>query len=380
MNTFCGYFNQGICRSCDLMTLDYRDQVKKKEETLLQSLKGIYSSTLLPSVHSDPFYFRNKAKFSVTGTIDKPIIGLLGDTNLDSGREILSCPLHVQPINDVLPFVKEFITEAKLTPYNIENKSGELKGIILFYSRESQEMYLRFICRSKEPVTRIVKFLKNLQAKIPNLKVVSVNIQPVPHAILEGDEEIILTEAPAVHHKLGPVSMNLTPRAFVQTNQSIAKNLYETAALWVKENKTDRFLELFCGQGAFSFFCAENIHAGLGIEINPEAILEAIRTAKKKGLTHLNFKSADAGKIGHEIKEFSPDLILVNPPRRGLGDSLKLLLEEKPQTIIYSSCSHESLGADLQKLKCHYEITRAQIFDMFPQTEHFETLVELHRL
>lgn len=379
MKTFCAYYNEGICQSCDLMTLEYRDQIKSKESELGKALQGLKFPPFLPSVASKEFSFRNKAKLVVTGTIERPILGLWGKENLDEGRELLNCPLHVKELNEVLPVVKEFIQLAKLVPYNIESKKGELKGLILFYSNETKESYLRFVMRSKEAVSRIIKHQQFLLEKISHLKTISINIQPLAHAVLEGEEEVFITNNHSIHHKLNLVTMSLGPRAFVQTNQEVAKKLYETAASWVKELQTDRFLELFCGQGAFSFFCAQSIEVGLGIEINEAAIQEANLTAENFGLSHLKFKSADAGKVGKEIEEFHPSLILVNPPRRGLADTTHLLLDNKPHNIIYSSCSYETLAKDLGFLTQAYEIEKIQIFDMFPQTKHFETLVLLKR-
>ena len=379
MKTFCAYYNEGICQSCDLMTMEYHDQIMSKESELKKSLNTLPFPQFLPSVASKEFYFRNKAKLVVTGTIEKPILGLWGKENLDEGRELSNCPLHVKELNETLPFIKEFIQLAKLAPYHIETKKGELKGLILFYSNETKESYLRFVMRSKEAVTRIIKHQNFLLEKIPHLKTISVNIQPLAHAVLEGEEEVFITDTHSIHHKLNLVTMSLGPQAFVQTNQEVAKTLYETAATWVKELKIDRFLELFCGQGAFSFFCAHSIQEGLGIEINEAAIKEANLTAQKFNLPHLKFKSADAGKVGKEIKEFHPSIILVNPPRRGLAEATELLLDEKPQYIIYSSCSYETLAKDLGFLTQVYAIEKIQIFDMFPQTKHFETLVLLKR-
>lgn len=378
MNTFCAYFNQGICRSCDLITLDYANQILMKEKALKDSLEGISFPRFESTVTSKSLHFRNKAKLIVTGTLDNPIIGLWGEEELDNGRELLNCPLHKKEINELLPHLKEFITLAKLVPYQIQSRTGELKGIITFYSETSNEMYLRFILRSKEAITRLIKYKNFLLDKIPHLKVISANIQPVPHAQLEGLEEIFLTEEEFIQHELSEVTMNLGPRAFVQTNQEVAEKLYQTAGLWVKELNCKKFLELYCGQGAFSFFCARNIQEGLGIEINEAAVLEGNKTAKKLNYSHLHFKQQDAALVSSEVKAFNPDLILVNPPRRGLAETVHLLLDEKPQHIIYSSCSYETLAIDLKKLK-DYEIKRIRIFDMFPNTSHFETLVLLER-
>ncbi|WP_408097945.1 23S rRNA (uracil(1939)-C(5))-methyltransferase RlmD [Peredibacter sp. HCB2-198] len=376
MKNICGYFQQGICHSCDLMEVDYRDQLQLKEKLLSESLKD-FSSSLLPSVASQEFSFRNKAKFVVTGTMENPVIGLWGEKDLDSGRELLHCPLHLDEINQALPAIKKFITDAKLVPYNIEAKRGELKGIILFYSPSSKESYLRFIMRSKEAVSRITKHHLALLKEVPHLKSISVNIQPVPHALLEGEEEVFITETTSVTHRLGSVDMKLGPRAFVQTNQAVAEKLYATAANWVEESGSKRFLELFCGQGAFSFFVAPYIEEGLGIEINADAVLQANLTAAKQNLSHLKFKSADAGKVSDELKAFDPEVILVNPPRRGLADATDLIINQRPEHLIYSSCNYETLAQDLRKLSLHYSVKRVQLFDMFPQTRHFETLVLL---
>lgn len=375
MNSFCSYFNQGICRSCSIIELSYAEQIYSKELTLVEAL-GV-SVNLQPTVKSRELGFRNKAKITVTGSIDQPILGLSGEDNLDQGREILSCPVHHPKINDLLLKLKYFVTEAKLIPYSISEMKGELKGFIIFYSEISDEMYLRFILRSQESITRLQKFLPRLIQEAPHLKVVSANIQPIPHAILEGEFEIILTQNDHLNHVLENETIDLGPRAFVQTNQEVATRLYQTAAKWVQELNINKFSELFCGQGAFSFFAAPVIESGLGIEINPEAIKRAQETARKRGLSHLNFIAADASGIQKELEKFSPNLVLVNPPRRGLGKSVELLLAGNYQYLIYSSCSHETLALDFERLKGNYEIVKSQIFDMFPHTKHFETLVLL---
>jgi 23S rRNA (uracil747-C5)-methyltransferase len=376
MKTFCRYFNEGACKSCDLISFDYSRQIHFKEEELTRAL-GDLDHKLLPTVTKESTHFRNKAKLVVTGTLDNPIIGLWGEENLDQGRELLHCPLHLDEINQMLPLIKSFIKEALLPPYEIAQRKGELKGVVIFYSETSKESYLRFILRSKESIDRIRKKATFLFDHIPSLTCLSVNLQPVPHALLEGKEEIFISERKTIKHELQGIHFHLGPEAFVQTNQKVAVELYQTAARWVEELKVSSFLELFCGQGAFSFFAAPHVSRSLGIEINPEAIKNAERTAKELKFSHLRFKSADAGDVKKEIEDFSPEVLLVNPPRRGLGEALPLVLHSGVKELIYSSCSIDSLKKDLSELQAKYEIKKIKIFDMFPQTRHFETLVHL---
>lgn len=380
MKTFCGYFDEGKCQSCGLISTEYPEQLKLKENRLLKHLEKFESFQLLPSQASNTTHFRNKAKLVVTGTIENPIIGLGGNEELDLGREILNCSLHHPFINSVLNFMPDFIRLTLLPPYQIKDKKGELKGIIVYYSEDSQESYLRFILRSKESLDRIKKHLPSLVEKFPEITCISANIQPIPHAILEGDEEVFLSEKKFINHHIKNFTLRLGPQGFVQTNHKVARALYETAAKWTEELQIEKFSELFCGQGAFSFFVAQKVKSSIGFEINAEAVNEANRTASTLGYDHLKFACADAANVSNELRKYGPDLVLVNPPRRGLSGAIEIFKDEIFEHIIYSSCSIESLAKDLEELAPFYKVIKVQIFDMFPHTHHFETLLLLRRI
>lgn len=377
MVSFCSYFNSGQCRSCTEIKVSYSEQITKKEERVRSALAFLGPFTLMSTFRSETREFRNRAKMIVTGTSALPIIGLMGEQNLDLGRDLLECPIHDLKLNLLIGVLPRYIREYNLIPYRISERDGELKALIAFHSPESGEYYLRFVLRSQECVSRIRKLLPRLQSEFPSLVVVTANIQSIPHAILEGPEEIYLTSRTSLNHRMAHRSFNLNPQAFVQTNGGVATQLYARAAEWIKECQTNKMLELFCGQGAFSFFAAESAKELLGIDIKPEGVVAANLSAKERNLTHLHFRAADAASVGNEIAAYGPDLILVNPPRRGLGPTVDLLLRSLPSKIIYSSCSLESLASDLRKITQKYQVERVQVFDMFPHTEHFETLVLL---
>lgn len=377
MKTFCSYFNQGICSSCTRIESDYLSQIEKKQAKLTSLLAPLGTYLELPPVHSAITGFRNKAKFVVTGSLEDPIIGLTGEEDLDLGRSIPECPLHHPEINRLVKLLPEFIRLSKLQPYLIKEKKGELKGLIMYHSEVSQETYLRLILRSKESLDRIKKHAHYLQAQFPGLKCLSANIQPIPHAILEGEEEVFITDLNSINHQIGPVAMSLHPQGFVQTNQAMATKLYSTAAEWITEFHPKKFMELFSGQGAFSFFIQSGVEAAVGVEINPEAVKRANATAIKNGWKHLSFVAADAGKVMELVSNNQPEVLLVNPPRRGLAQAVEIFKKVPCQYFIYSSCNAETLASDLIQLKDQYQVMRVQLFDMFPHTDHFETLVLL---
>lgn len=378
-SSFCSYFDSGHCRSCSWMERRYSDQLSTKESKLLQDLDFLGPLRLEPTVPSSPQGFRNRAKMAVTGSVEEPVIGLHGEHDLDAGRELLSCPIHHPRLNEVIEALPGFLTAFRVEPYRIRERRGELKGLIAFYSPESHEMYLRFVLRSQECIARLRKMVPELQARFPFLVCLSANLQPIPHAILEGPEEIFLTERRAIVHQLGELRLTLAPQAFVQTNVQVATRLYDTAAGWISEIQPQRAMELFCGQGAFSLAAASSARSWLGVEVNADAVKQANLTAQSLGLSHVKFHCADAAQVGSEMRAFSPELLLVNPPRKGLGAAVSLISASLPQNLIYSSCNSESLAADLRLLASEYRLERAQVFDLFPHTEHFETLVWLSR-
>ncbi|MEO5970803.1 MAG: methyltransferase domain-containing protein [Bdellovibrionia bacterium] len=399
--TFCSYFNRGECRSCNWIEQEYLGQLEKKENKIKEALSFFPAFQLEKSIKSPLQGFRNRAKMIVTGSVEKPVIGLLGEETLDQGRELLSCPIHHKKLNQIIAALPEIISTYNLIPYRIYERKGELKGLILFYSPETNQSYLRFILRSKECVARIKKLVPGFQKQFPEVVCITANIQPIPHAIQEGPEEIFLTEVQSIDLQLGAIRLKLAPQAFVQTNIHVATELYQTAARWIGEAQRvcadssnhgraagkahfTKILELFCGQGAFSLIAAHTLEgvapaSFLGIEINPEAVRTANDTAMTLGLSQVRFKASDATQVFSDIESFQPDLILVNPPRRGLGDGVKTLKKIPPSHLIYSSCSIRTLAADLKVLAGNYHLKKVQLFDMFPHTEHFETLIWLER-
>lgn len=378
MRTFCDYYNKDLCHSCQSIEVDYPKQLFHKEKEVRSAFPGLKS--LEPTVLSSLNGFRHKAKLVVTGTVQKPIIGLAGRDELDLGRELLDCPLHHPLINQLIHKLPEFITACNLRPYQMKERTGELKGIIIFVNYSGTQMYLKLILRSKESLDRVKKHQTRLLLIHPELKIVSANIQPIPHAILEGEEEIILTTDSVIWHNFQETKMLVGTKGFIQTNPLVAERLYSTAATWMKEVHAKNMLELFCGYGAFSFFARPHLKSTTGVEINSPSIEVANLTKEKLNLTQMKFVATSADNVESIIKNDDPDMILVNPPRRGLVGAIQLLKNSNAKGIVYSSCSLETLKKDVEDLSSHFKITKAQVFDMFPHTKHFEILTYLERL
>ena len=375
----CTYFLHSHCRSCNLLDKSYTDSLFLKESEL-QKLFPQNNTFLKPTVGLTHKIegSRSKAKFSVFLENNEITFGLYRSDG--TPWELESCPLHSSGINELLPPLKIILKKYQIIPYDLKSKTGELKYLLLSKSGEndSVEFLLRFILRSKECLDRLKKAVSEIQAISPTIKVITANIQPIHKAILEGDEELILTSDSAIIHQFDEFKLALGARSFFQVTPQIAKSLYNAVADSVSVNTPKSLIDLYCGVGAFSFYASRHCSDITGVEISKEAISCAKNSATQNG-SQINFVAMDVEEyLSKSVQKF--EAVLVNPPRRGLNSSIiKLIQDISPEYIYYSSCNAVTMARDFSELEENYQIQSLQIFDMFPYTSHYETLMCLIR-
>ena len=384
----CEHYQRGDCRSCQWLELPYSVQLEQKTVHLQQQLHGLDTSHLIwfAPFQSSQEGFRNKAKMVVSGAVERSILGILPDPrDPQSAVDLCDCPLYPQCFQAIFPLLKDFIARAGLVPYNVAKQKGELKHLLLTESQHSPQLMLRFVLRSEAKLPLIQRELAGLRQKLPQLAVISVNIQPQNAAILEGEKEIFLTEQHTLPERFNQIPLFIRPQGFFQTNPQVAEGLYGTAQQWIKDLPVCQLWDLFCGVGGFGLHCLkalqmqnpeQPIHL-TGIEISSSAIAAAKLSAQQLGLEkQVHFQSLDAANFALAQAD-KPDLVIVNPPRRGISQSLAEFLNKmQPHFILYSSCNAETMGKDLRSLT-HYQMEKIQLFDMFPHTSHYEVLVLL---
>ncbi|MEI8613448.1 23S rRNA (uracil(747)-C(5))-methyltransferase RlmC [Shewanella sp. PP-He15 brown] len=376
----CGYFNQGQCLSCRHIQQPLAQQVAVKTQTLLQLLAPFIPANsaelFLPPITGDDSGFRNKAKMVVLGAAHEPVLGIVSPSG--EAVDLCDCLLYPADMQALLHRLTRFVQQAGLSPYRVDKAKGELKFILLTRSQVRGEYLLRFVLRSHNGIERIERELPALLAEYPQIKVVSVNIQPIHMAILEGDEEIFLTENTRLEERFNHVPLFIRPKSFFQTNPQVAAKLYQTAREWVAEFSPHSLWDLFCGVGGFGLHCASKDITLTGIEIETEAIACAQMSAQIMGLENVSFMALDSTDFAKgKSAADKPDLIIVNPPRRGIGEALcQSLSEFAPKAILYSSCNPKTLAKDLEHIQ-GYHLTKVQLFDLFPHTDHFEVLAML---
>lgn len=371
----CGYFDAGVCRSCTLLAQPYADQVDAQQRHVRTVLGDPPGTTWLPTVTSAEAGFRNKAKMVVGGTVDAPTLGILDAAG--RGVDLQGCPLYPASVTSALAPLAAFVTTARLTPYDVPARTGELKHVLVTASPDG-DLLVRFVLRSTDALARLRKHLPGLQAALPRLVVASVNVQPAHAAVLEGEREILLTERETLRMAVNGLDLHLRPRSFFQTNTEVAAALYRQATAWADEAEVGRVWDLYCGVGGFALHLARPGRDVVGVETSAEAVASAEQTARDAGLVGTRFLAGDATAFALASTDV-PDLVVVNPPRRGLGEPLSRWLEASGvPRVLYSSCHAGSLARDLGHMPSLRPV-RAQVLDMFPHTTHHEVLTLLER-
>ena len=397
----CILHDAGTCRSCPHLSVPLPDQLDVKQSRVSSLLaEHVPADLWRPPAPSAPERFRNKAKMAVAGTTARPTLGILDGAG--HGVDLRSCPLHVPAIEAALPVLADLITDLGLHPYDVPTRRGDLKHVLVTASPDD-DLMVRFVLRSRRHLERLHAALPNLRRSLPQLAVVSVNIQGVHQAVIEGPEEIVLTEedrllmrlslpSPGLGSRAGrraesvELPLYLPTRSFFQTNTAVAEALYATARDWAEEAEPARVWDLFCGVGGFALALAAPGRQVLGVEVSASAIDGARAAADLMDLDPalVRFEAGDARVLDPAAEERAggaqrPDLLVVNPPRRGIGEQLATRIEASGvERVLYSSCNPRTLATDLAHLPS-MRVVRSRLFDMFPHTEHAEVLVELVR-
>nr|WP_279672322.1 methyltransferase domain-containing protein [Flexivirga meconopsidis] len=328
-------------------------------------------------------HFRNKAKLVVGGTRTSPTFGILDHAG--RGVDLGDCGLYEPGLHRTIEHVAAFVAEVGLTPYDVPRRSGELKHLLITHSPAGESM-VRFVLRSPGQLPKLQRAVPELIDAVPGVRVVTANLLPEHKAALEGDTELTLTEQQSLAMPVNDRTLHLRPGSFFQTNTAVAAGLYRQVGTWAERLSPTSVADLFCGVGGFALHAAgtPRSHPELvrGVESSADAVESARSSAaqlpERDSLGHIEFHVGDAHR---ELMsgQGSTDLVIVNPPRRGIGALAAELERSSVPHVIYSSCNATSLAKDLAGMPS-YRVQEARLFDMFPQTRHHEVLVRLERV
>ena len=371
----CDHFDAGRCRSCTLMGVPYDQQLADKERRVAEVLAPVAPDLVwVDPARSPASHYRNKAKLVVGGTAGKPTLGILDHRG--RGIDLRDCGLYEPGLAATFGALHDLVARLGLEPYDVPARRGELKYLLVTHSPAGEQL-VRFVLRSQRHLDAVRAAIPALLDELPSVRVVTANLHPEHKAVLEGDTEIALTPQTTLPMTVGDVTLRLGPRSFFQTNTTVAAALYRQARDWVDAAAPTVVRDLYCGVGGFALHAAAPGRTVVGVETSADAVAAArgaVAAAPDAG--YVEFVVGDATTT---TVEPAPDLVVVNPPRRGIGPDLAAWLDASPAGhVIYSSCNVVTLARDLAAMPSLRAVT-GRVFDMFPQTPHTEVMVLLQR-
>ena len=288
---------------------------------------------------------------------------------------IHKCYIQNEETENLAKFIFNFIVKNKISIYNEKTGRGLIRHIVTKIGIKTNEIMCIIIINGRE-IPKEKELVKEITSHFEQVKTIVKNINTKNTNVILGKENINLYGEGYITDKLGDYTFKISPLSFYQVNPTQAEKLYNIGVKGANITKEDVVFDLYCGIGTISLFMAKYAKEVYGIEIVEEALEAAKENAKINKIDNTKFIAGDVEKILDDLinnKKIIPDIIMVDPPRRGLDSkSIGNILKIKPKKLVYISCNPATLVRDLEKLEELYQIEFIQPVDMFPFTSSVE--------
>lgn len=366
------------CGGCQLQNLDYEEQLSLKQSKIIKYI-GKYCHVDEIIGMDDPFHYRNKISHALAFRNGSIYSGIYQSAT----RRVIQadgCLLEDAFADEIVQTVKELCIAFKIKAYDLNTGKGFFRHVLVRRAFNTDETMVVLVT-AKGEFPKKSDFVAALLKKHPTVNTVVWNINPTDTPLFLGSKSEILFGDGYITDRLLDNYFRISPKSFYQVNTKQTEILYSKAIEFANLSGKERVIDAYCGIGTIGLSVAKRANEVIGVETNGDAVADAIQNAKLNRITNAEFINADAGEFMAELarKGKSADVVITDPPRAGCSKQfLDSLISLSPKTVVYVSCNPETLSRDLFALrKGGYKVKRIQPVDMFPFTEHIETVVKL---
>jgi 23S rRNA (uracil1939-C5)-methyltransferase len=362
--------------------LPYERQLEVKQAQVadalarLGKLEGFELEPIVPAV--EQWRYRNKLEYSF-GTDDsgRLVCGFHAPGRWDQILEVRDCLLASEAGNAARERIVEWCRAQGLTAYDRRGGEGLLRNLVVREGRRTGQLQARLITSpgnlDREGLAAAAQPLEGL---------LWTQVDSVAETTSGGLTEL-LAGVEKLEEEIGGLSLHISPEAFFQTNTEMAEQLYALAIENARLGGFERVYDLYCGIGTIGLLIAPRVAELWGLEIVPEAIVDAVANAQRNEIDNARFFAGDVRLAMRELvaEAGRPDVVVVDPPRAGLSAKIvRRIIEAGPGRIVYVSCNPTTLAPNAAQLvEAGYELKRVRPVDMFPQTPHIECVAVLDR-
>ncbi len=376
------------CGGCTLQEMSYPAQLRFKETMVRNALLRIGGFSeeqveliLRPIIgmeETSPFRYRNKALFPVgyTGERKTRLAAGFYAARTHSLIPVEDCLLGIEENRMIVEKILAWMKEEENEPYDEESGEGCLRHIMIRKGFQTGEILVCLVIN--RPIQGGEALIDTL-SRVPGLVGISLNFNQKKTNVIFGERTFSFWGKPSVMDTIGDVKFEISAQSFFQVNPVQTEKLYRKVLEYAELTGKEIVWDLFCGIGTISLFLAKSAMKVYGVEVVVQAVEDAKKNARINGITNAVFYT---GKAEEKYLSEKPDVIVVDPPRKGCEPKLlHTMCDAAPKRIVYVSCDPATLARDLEFLcKNDYRLEEATPFDMFPMTRHVETCVLLTRV
>ena len=371
----------GKCGGCQYQGMDYGSQLKEKQKYVQKLLKNYGKPEPILGMEN-PYYYRNKVhavyKHQKNGEISSGIY----EEGTHKVVPVESCQIENQEADKVIQTIRKLAKSFKIKIYNEDSGYGLLRHVLIRYGRVTGEMMVVLVAASPIFPSKN-NFVKALRKEHPEITTVVLNINDKSTSMVLGERNIILYGKGYIEDELCGCRFRISPNSFYQVNPVQTEVLYQKAISLAGLSGKEKVIDAYCGIGTIGLIAASHCKEVIGIELNREAVKDAIGNTKRNRIKNVRFYQGDAGDflVSMAQKGEKADVVFMDPPRAGSSEKfMESAVKMGPEKIVYISCNPDTLERDLKYLtRKGYQVDRICPVDMFPFTDNIENVCLLSR-
>ena len=389
------------CGGCDYQGMSYEQQLQEKQTYVRKNI-GDYCKVLPIIGMENPYHYRNKvhAVFDVerrgkhanggrrtagNGHAKAAPGGVISGVYKAGTHEVInidSCEIEDELSSAIIRDIRGLLHSFKIKTYDEDTGYGLLRHVLVRRGFHSGEVMVVLVLGSPILPSKN-NFVKALRKLHPEITTVVVNINDKQTSMVLGEKETVIYGKGYIEDTLCGCTFRISPKSFYQVNPVQTEILYNKAITYAGLTGKEKVIDAYCGTGTIGLIAASQAKEVIGVELNRDAVKDAVINAKRNNIKNEQFYNADAGKFMVELSEQNEkvDVVFMDPPRSGSDEAfLSSVVKLAPKKVVYVSCNPETLARDLKYLTRHgYQAVECQPCDMFPFTKHVETVVLLSK-
>ena len=365
------------CGGCQLLHISYEQQLKTKQK----QVEGLLSkfARVEPIIGmNNPYHYRNK----VHAVFDhdrkgNPISGVY-EAGTHRVIPVESCLIEDEKADEIIGTIRGMLKSFKIKTYDEDTEFGLLRHVLIRKGYHSGEIMVVLVLSSPVFPSKN-NFTKALLKQHPEITTIVLNVNNKKTSMVLGEKEQVIYGKGFIEDSLCGKIFRISPKSFYQVNTVQTEILYNKAIQLAGLSGKETIVDAYCGIGTIGLIASDHVNKVIGVELNPDAVKDAKTNAIRNNIKNVDFYNKDAGEFMRQmaVQNECVDVVFMDPPRAGSDEVfLNSVCTLAPQKVVYISCNPVTLERDLNYLvKNKYEVKRIIPVDMFPGTEHVESIV-----